>query len=190
MGLGDYTPKPDKKARIRSIQAEAICGYPLVNGRVCLVRHEYPGQPCFLHTPVSRQAFRPHRIYEGMASMRLGVIAGNKATALHQLLANTGSDEDRELLVALSADENTLQDIDSLLRLRVLALQRQLARFEITQKQYDETFFKLSEQIRKNLETSMKAKLAQAQLSKDDPDRFGQDAFNPAQLYHAETPEE
>lgn len=119
--------------------------------------------------------------------MQTGVIAGTKATALHQLLANTGSDEDRALLVALSADDDTLQDIDSLLRVRVLALQKQLSRYEITQKQYDDTFFKLSEQIRKNRETQMKAKLAQAQLSKDDPNRFGADAFNPAQLYHAST---
>jgi len=187
MGLDDHKIRPDKKARIRHIQNEATCGYRMGNGRVCLIRHEYPGQPCFLHTPVTRQALRPHRIHEGMASMRVGVIAGTKATALHQLLANTGSDEDRALLVALMADENTLQDIDTLLRVRILALQKQLSRFEITQKQYDDTFFKLSEQIRKNLETSMKAKLAQAQLSKDDPDRFGQDAFNPAQLYHTST---
>lgn len=187
MGLGDYTPKGDKRARIRHIQDEAVCGYKLENGKVCLIRHEYPGQPCFLHTPVPRQALRPYRIYEGMASMQNGAIAGSKKTALHQLLAKTGTDEEQALFVALSAEADTLQDVDALLRVRLLALQKQLQNYEITQKQYDEAFFKLSEQIRKNTETRVKAKLAQAQLDKDNPDRFGQDAFNPTQIYSTST---
>lgn len=186
MGLGDIPFKGDKKARIRHIINEETCGYKLPDGRSCVIRHEYPGQPCYLHTPVPKQALRPYRIYEGMASMQKGVIARTKATALQQLLGNSVSEEDNRLLVALTADESALQDIDSLLKLRILALENQRKNHEITQKQYDDTFFRLSEQIRKNLETMMKAKLAQAQLSKDDPDRFGEDAFNPAQLYNTE----
>lgn len=154
----DLTKFPVRKRLLRRIEDGEVCGFVRENGTPCLSTPVRPGKKCFRHeTDID------------------GLITGKNRTSniLMRTMQACMSPEDAAKFEELYGQTDSLEDIATVLRMRIHDIQRRHGEGTLTDEKFTAQFVKLSDELRKTLETNAKLK-AQA-----DPVNLLDDVYDP-----------